>query len=349
MFNECDYSDAKGRVPCVVGFGAFAVENIRTCVEFEATKVWLVCRRKNIAMPRVISWFINQSMFPPPGAMVMDAMQPFYDLIPDDPWTYYGVMANKDRTTCTIRQKSRFGIGDVYFLACYYKKCEVVVDNIKRLKPHQILLENGDKLDVDLIIKVLGFKPDLTVDKVMAVKEMVGFFANGDWRRWVCTEFPGVDAGKFGGTSFSPGGIQNAEFMSYFIRFPKDLGPVWDSQMLPRQKAKKDSDYPCYVWDPRTGSSVSMLLSGGITPKLGEMAAAYGPLNRKKELEAHPLEQFIDECAAEWDGYIDKFKAEGCTIPKIPYPYTHEFVRELCERNDREGQEDADKQAARFA
>ena len=33
--------------------------------------------------------------------------------------TYYGVVSNKDRTNATIRQKSRFGIGDVWLLTPY--------------------------------------------------------------------------------------------------------------------------------------------------------------------------------------------------------------------------------------
>mmetsp|Transcript_88491 Transcript_88491/g.286561 ORF Transcript_88491/g.286561 Transcript_88491/m.286561 type:complete len:624 (+) Transcript_88491:70-1941(+) len=342
MFNEFRYSEIKQLSVAVIGFGAFCVENVRTCLEHEAGKVFVVCRRKNIAMPRVISWWINQSLFPPPGAMMMDAMQVMYDLIPDDPWTYYGVMANKDRTTCTIRQKSRFGIGDIYFLANYFKKAEVVVDSIKRLKSHQAILEGGGKLDLDALVKVFGFRADETVDKIMGIKEMVGFFVNGDWRRWVCTEFPGVDAGKFGGTSFSPGAIQNSEWMSWFINFPKDLGPLWDSQMLPKHKPNKDTGYPAYVWEPRLGSSVGMIYSGGIIPGLAKLAMDYGPLNRAKQIECHPLEQFVDECAEEWNGYCKMFKEAGDDRPAPPYPYTHEFVRDLCQRNG----EDAKRQAA---
>jgi len=347
MFSEFDYAAVRGQAPAIIGFGAFAVENIRTCLESGAQKVWLVCRRKNIAMPRVVSWFVNQSIYPPPGAMVMEAMQPMYDFIPDDPWTYYGIMSNKDRTTCTIRQKSRFGIGDAYFLACHYRRAEVLVDAVKRLKPRQVLLESGEKLHADHLIKVLGFRGDFSVDKVMGIKEMVGFFANGDYRRWVCAEFPGIDAGKFGGTSFSPGGIQNAEFYSWFINYPKDLAAVFNNNVLPRKKPDKEKIVPCYVWDARQGSSIMMMLSSGIIPELGELAASYGPLNRAKQLEAHPLEQFIDECADEWYMYCRMFKASGDDRPFPPYPYSHAYVRDLCKRNDEEGEADMLRQAQR--
>mmetsp|Transcript_46817 Transcript_46817/g.100111 ORF Transcript_46817/g.100111 Transcript_46817/m.100111 type:complete len:628 (-) Transcript_46817:54-1937(-) len=348
MFSEFNYSLVTGQSPTVLGFGAFAVENVRTCLEHGAAKAFLICRRKNIAMPRVISWFINQSLFPPPGAMCLDGMKYMYDLIPDDPWEYYGVMANKDKTTATIRQKSRFGIGDLYFLACAYGKCEVFVDAVKRLKPYQILLESGEKLNTEHIIKVLGFSGDETVDQVMSIKEMHGWFVNGDWRRFVNAEFPGVDAGKFGGTSLSPGAIANAETFSWCINYPKDFAPVFDSQMLPRQKADKDKGRPAYVWGPREGASVGMVLGGGVIPALAEMGAAYGPLNRAKQLEAHPLEEFVDECAAEWAKYQQMFKDQGSDVSFVPYPYTKEYVRALCERNDREGQEDQDRQMARM-
>jgi len=348
MFSEFDYTEVRGNTCAIVGFGAFAVENVRTCLEHGASKTWMICRRKNIAMPRVISWWCNQSVFPPPGAMMFEFMKPMYDLIPDDPWTYYAVVSNKDRTTCTVRQKARFGIGDVYFLACHYKRNEVVVDMIKRLKPSQILLESGDKLEAHHLIKVLGFKPNESVDKVFGVKEMVGFFANGDWRRWICSEFPGVDAGKFGGTSFSPGAIINSGMYSWVLNYPKDVGPALDANVLPKQKANKDQEKPAYVWDARTGSMVVMVLTGGIIPGLAEWCGALGPLNRTRQHEVHPLEQFVDECAAEWRGYEELFRGPGDDRPRVPYPYTHEFVRAFCERNDKEGQAEIDRQMARM-
>jgi len=137
--------------------------------------------------------------------------------------------------------------------------------------------------------------------------------------------------------------------MSWFVNYPKDLGPVWDSQILPKNKVDKDKGYPAYVWQPRVGSSVSMMLSGGVIPGLAKIAnEIYGPFNRQRQLECHPLEQFIDECAAEWDNYGRMFKEQGCEVEPPPYPYTYDYVRELCERNDREGEEDMIKQQQRM-
>lgn len=68
-----------------------------------------------------------------------------------------------------------------------------------------------------------------------------------------------------------------------------------DSQMLPRKKADPEKGQPAFVWDTRQSSMIGMLLSGGVVRGLAELGAIYGPLNRAKMLEAHPLEQFIDE------------------------------------------------------
>jgi hypothetical protein len=112
MFNEFDYSKVKGQSVAIIGMGAFGTENVRTCVEHSAGQVYIICRRKSLPMPRICSWFINQAIFPVPGVMCMDMMQPMYNLSNEDPWTYYSVFANSQRTTVTIRQKSRFGIGE---------------------------------------------------------------------------------------------------------------------------------------------------------------------------------------------------------------------------------------------
>jgi len=348
MFEEFDYNKVEGKVPAIMGMGAFGVENVRTCLEHGARQVWLICRRKNISMPRVISWFCNQSLYPPPGAMVLNAMKLMYDCIPDDPWSFYSIIANADRTTATIRQKARFGIGDVYFLAQYYGKVELVVDGIKRLAPSELVMDSGERLYADHLIKVLGFRPDESVDKLMGTREMAGFFVNGDWRRWVFSESPGVDAGRFGGTSLSPGLIQTVEFFTWFVNYPRDVVPLVNSGMLPTKKPDKDKGIPAYIWDTRQSSGISMLLSSGIVPGLAELGAVYGPLARAKMLEAHPMEQFIDECAAEWYKYCEMFREPGDDRPFPKYPYTHEFIKELCERNDREGEAEIRRQQERM-
>lgn len=347
MFNEFDYSRVKSEDVAIVGFGAFATENVRTCVEHAARKIYIICRRRNMAMPRMVSWMTNQSLYPVPGKMCVDMMTYMYELAGDDPWGYYAVVTTEKRTTVTLRQASRFGIGDVFFLARYFGKCDIVVGAIKRLMRDRIHLENGETLEAQHVIKVLGFIGDSTVDKAMSVKKMEGFHVNGDFRRLIWAENPGIDAGKFGGTSFSPGIISIAEMQSWFLNYPMDSFMVVGTGVLPTKKQDSGAERPTYVWDPRNGSTVVMMYSN--CPAIAELGAPYGQFNRDRQLQMHPLRKYLDECAEEWYSYGKRFKEEGCEMEVPPYPYTLEYMQQMVEQQDKEGEEEQARQNARMA
>ncbi|CAE7698912.1 unnamed protein product [Symbiodinium microadriaticum] len=92
IMNDFDYGKVTGKQVAILGHGAFAVENLRTCMEFSCRQAYMVCRRKNLACPRVVSWFINQSVHPINGPLTMKSFLPMYNLLGFDPW-------NTSRTT----------------------------------------------------------------------------------------------------------------------------------------------------------------------------------------------------------------------------------------------------------
>jgi len=352
MFNEFDYTQVKGCSVAVMGMGAFGIENIRTCLEHYANHVTVVARRKNLVCPRVMSWFMNQSLYPPPGKQVLECFQPMYDLMyegaGDSAWDYYAIIANKDRTIASIKQKSRFGINDVYFLAHLYGWVTLEIDTVKRLQRHTVVLESGRKVHAEQLVKVLGFKPNENVDSLMQVKEMVGFWVNGDWRRCIMCEAEGIDASKFGGTSASPGLIVNAEYQSHFVNYPKDFARVLETNMLPRNKAKPaDGDFPgcpAHIYQVRMAGQISMFLTTFV-PSLAERSGMYGTFNRERQLQAHPLKDFVQECAADWSKYIKIFQEMGDDREPPPYPYSVEYVKAMVKQNDSEGEAEARRQA----
>eukprot|EP00435_Cladocopium_sp_Y103_P074674 s206_g50.t1 len=126
-----------------------------------------------------------------------------------DPWDMHSVSCNASRTNASVAQRTRFGIGDVYFLAAAYGLMEVVVDNIKRCSDKTVHLESGRKLeDADVILKCVGMLPDSTVDKVVHAKFMRGYWINGDPRRFSCADPDGIYASNFSGTTIGPGDMQ---------------------------------------------------------------------------------------------------------------------------------------------
>lgn len=325
MFDELDYNCVTGKAVGIIGHGAFAVENVRTCMEFNCQKMYLVCRRKNLACPRFVSWLSNQSGQPVSAALFLNASKPMYDLVGFDPWSYYAVQGNAARTNCQIVQKARFGIGDVYFLAISWGKLEVIEDpeGIKELGPGTLTCGGGRVLNVDVILKLLGFVGNPENDRLMKIKEMTGFWVNDDPKRYVVAEPISVQATNFSGTSFSPGAIAWANMGMHFIHYPQDFQTkLLAMGAMPRHKA--DDDRPAYVVDARHGTS-TMLFVGACIPFLQERGAIEARLKVERMWALHPVDKFIEYCKEDWNYYTARFKAEGLSGPD--YPYTPEVAQ----------------------
>eukprot|EP00747_Dinoflagellata_sp_TGD_P186872 gnl/TRDRNA2_/TRDRNA2_44222_c0_seq1.p1 gnl/TRDRNA2_/TRDRNA2_44222_c0~~gnl/TRDRNA2_/TRDRNA2_44222_c0_seq1.p1 ORF type:complete len:652 (+),score=131.59 gnl/TRDRNA2_/TRDRNA2_44222_c0_seq1:93-2048(+) len=328
-----DYGFCKGKKISIIGSGAFAVENVRTCVEEGASKVVMICRRKTIAMPRVVSWFINQSAQFISAALTLDTCKPMYDLINVDVWDYYAVFGNQARTTATIRQKSRFGIGDVYFLSKAMGHTEHLVDDVKRVSEHKIHLVSGNVVeDVRAMLKLLGFNGEFDNDRLLKIKEMYGWWPNADFRKYIVAEPIGVDANNFGGTSFSPGAISWSEQQIHLLYYPKDFAVVRDSQALPTHKADESIDRPAYVVEARFGSMLAITISS-LVPGIGERGAITGPIKRERMWQMHPADKFLEAARLEWDMWSEQIRSlpEFKDQEHIPYPYTLEKINTYLE------------------
>eukprot|EP00435_Cladocopium_sp_Y103_P069918 s1385_g34.t1 len=259
----------------------------------------------------------------------------------DPTQSYYAVHANEKRTTVTITQKSRFGIGDVYFLAVSMGICEVIEDEIKRVSASSIHLESGRRVEaldshdmlVDVILKLYGFNGNFDVDRLMNVKSMTGFWVDEDKFPTAVTvglQSPGlakirVNATNFGGTSFSPGVRVWVDYVAHFLWYPKDWAYLRDCGLLPKHSAEEEIDRPAYVIDARHGTQTSMAI-GSTTPAIGESQMNLNLVKRQKQLECHPTNKFLQECSEEWKAYGQKFKELGAPRECPPYPYTLKIV-----------------------
>jgi len=174
MNDDTPYEKLKGSTIAILGNGAFAVENARTCLECEGVKAYIVTRRKNLASPRIPCWFVHQGPIPTPGGFVLKTFEPMYKLVDfGDPWEFWSVHSNAARTNVSIIQNSRFGIGDVTFLMVAWGLLEYVVATVKRFSRHTLHLSTGDKLeDVQICLKALGLLGDYAVDRLHNMKDM---------------------------------------------------------------------------------------------------------------------------------------------------------------------------------
>lgn len=311
----------------IVGNGAFAVENIRTCCEYGTAKIFLITRRKNLPSPRLSCWFVHQGIVPTPAGMLLNTFKPMFEACGfGDPWTYHSVYASKDKKHCNIISNSRFGIGDVTFLAVATGRCEYVQDLIKRFTQRTIHLQGGQKLDqIDNVIKALGLIADHTCDKFHKIKELIGPWPNGDIRRIIYADPLGMNAANF--TTFSTGigsyttGIRD----KYLIDFPAEQRLVLEhcTPLLPRSKASGEK--PAHQYDAKYATTCAVVIEG-VCPKITMKCAPVSDYMHTLYWTVNPLDRFLEECVQSWDAYQKDWKAQGFDHPYIPYPYTKEIV-----------------------
>jgi len=316
----------------ILGNGAFAVENVRTCVEHGSKKVYVVTRRKNLPSPRVPCWFVHQGPIPTPGRLVLDMFAPMFSLCNmGDPWDYWSVHAPADRARATIVQNSRFGIGDVTFCAHACGLLEYVEDTLKRLTKHTLHLNGGGKLEgVTGIVKSLGLLGDYEVDKLHKMDKLVGNWCDGDWRRYLAIDPTGMNAANF--TTFSLGiGVYGGTLVNAWLyNNPHEMYQAMDKDImayLPVNKAKPAEDKPAYVTDVKYAQSAGMITSS-FFPMTDALQAEGSAYKHALYHALHPTDQFIAECVKDWDKYQALFKENGCEHEYIPYPYTRQMVDE---------------------
>merc|ERR1719401_257541 len=339
-----DYSCVAKKTVAIIGHGAFTMENIRTCLEVNTKYIYVICRKVNLTCPRAVSWFINQSPAPVPASQILDMLDYAYTMTKCGdgsikPWEVHSVMANKERTHATIWSKTRFGIGDVYFLAQAYGLCEVVVAEPRRCSYQTLHLDTGAKLEVEAVLKCTGCLGDWKVDQVMNIQYMKGFYVNGDVRMPCSGEADGINAASFSLTTGGPGYYGMMKQVVHFYECPNDwqrLVNMGILEQLPTHRAgEPDEEFPAYFFTAAHGQSSGIMI-GGASPLLGAKNAKGGD-DYKHYIQNYclPVERLLKEAMEDWRMYEDKFRETGLIPKDAPYkeyPYTKEILDKQTER-----------------
>jgi len=260
--------------------------------------------------------------------------KPMFDITPTmgDPWSYWAVHAPADRRSANIIQNSRFGIGDVTFLALIYGKMEYAESTVKRLTQHTIHLNDGAKLeDTRVLIKSLGLIGDFEVDRLHKMKELKGMWIEGDFRRIIAIDPLGMNAANF--TTFSTGiGTSGQVLQNKYIHdFPKEYHMMVGQgllQALPKQKADEKSERPAYVTDVKYQMSASIIVDS-MCPRTAVLQQDFSPYKHEMYHRCHPTDKILKEAIEDWDKYQKEWKAQGSTHDYVPYPYTKEMITEF--------------------
>jgi len=313
--------------------GAFAIENVRTCLEFDAAKIVVVCRRRNITAPKPCSWFVTRTPFPVPGPVMMDFMVEMYKLVNWDPWTAYSVTTDAKHSFCRVDQGTMFGVTDVYFVAGYFGLMQCLIGDVKKLTYQTMHLKNGKKVPCEVILKTVGVRGNYELDRCLGIKEMLGYFVNGDQLRPCVTNSLFVQASNFAGFSIGPGLAGTCEEVTWFVDYPYDFEIV--RPMLPKHNKELNTikGNALYVYSASHATTTSMAL--GQCPGLSTATQMGGALKSHKQMAIHPKEKFLHECACEWQMYIEMCRQNpNCRtdVEDPPYPYTPELIERYHKR-----------------
>mmetsp|Transcript_158824 Transcript_158824/g.385778 ORF Transcript_158824/g.385778 Transcript_158824/m.385778 type:complete len:698 (-) Transcript_158824:118-2211(-) len=332
MNDDIPFDHLAGSRSAILGNGAFAVENIRTCCEYGVEKVYLITRRKNLPASRLTCWFVHQAMTPVPASMVLNTLAPMFEQTGfGDPWDYHSVYASRDRKNCTIISNSRFGIGDVTFLAVAWGRCEYIVDRLKRCTHETLHLEGGTRLDnITNIIKALGLIGDWGADRMHKIKQMVGTWPNADYRRIILCDALGMHAANFSTFSAGIASYTTAMKDKFSLDYPSDIEYLLSSgvkEMLPTNKADLQLDRPAHQYDSKHAMTSAMVVEGSC-PKMSATCIGVDEYFHKVTWACHPLDKYFDECKASWDQYQEQWQKDGFEHEYLPYPYTKDMVQD---------------------
>jgi len=332
MNDDCQYESFQDDTITILGNGAFAVENARTCLEQGAKKVFLLTRRKNLASPRIPCWFVHQGPEPTPAAFVLKLFEPMYNVADfGDPFAFYAVTSNTERSKCQVTQSSRFGIGDVTFLAMACGVLEFVVDTLKRCTRRTLHLTSGRRLeDVGVIVKCLGLLGDFEVDRFHDMTAMTGFYCGGDWRRVLFIDATGMNASNFGTFSTGQGTNSYVNMTKFMFDHPAEYKRAAQDGMLdqlPKNRARMEEEKPAYIYDVNY-TNVVFVTMGAFLPKSQEVFPLDADYKYRLTHAVNPIDKMLRECKEAWDEYQATWRERGITeVDHVEYPYTKEMIQ----------------------
>ena len=180
----------------VLGMGAFAIENMRTCLERGAAHVTILCRRRGTACPQIVDWvnfirpFDDEYKHSAAGdAVVLDHWQKMYDTAgAARPECWAAGMLKPDGHTISV--------SDIFFIAYRLRMLITLLGEVARLDGvDSVLTRAAERLRAGIVIKCVGFELNEGNERLLGRVCMCGF-GMVESCLWLQIE-PHLDGGAF--------------------------------------------------------------------------------------------------------------------------------------------------------
>jgi len=149
--------DWRGKRVVIYGYGAFAIEALRTTLEAGAEHVVIVARRRGCVCPKVIDYdnFINEFDDDFRHDIKTNAVQM-------QRWRRLYMASKATPPACWPSKVKPTGhtisVSDIFFIAHWMDKVTTKVGTIAGLSDNAIILGSGEKIDADIFVPCIGFE-----------------------------------------------------------------------------------------------------------------------------------------------------------------------------------------------
>jgi len=174
LANDCEGLQYTGKRVAILGFGAFAVENLRHALESGAAHSQILCRRRGTVSPKPIDW----SNYVRPR----ETERGFRRAKKGDArlWaTWVDCYKNTGAATpeCWAEGKVKpdghgISVADLFFVAHHLKMANTLVDAIDHLEPGKVVTMRNGRLDANVLLKCIGFKENYGSERLTGHSHM---------------------------------------------------------------------------------------------------------------------------------------------------------------------------------
>ena len=318
----------------ILGMGPYAVENMRTSLEYGCRHVTILARRRATVSPQAVDWanyvrprgplLENDSTL---DARLMSLWQEFYkqsSAIAPEVWKE-GKLRHEGHT---------FPLSDIFFLAHNVRTAYTHVGTLTRLHATKAAISDGSFLDVDAVVKCIGFEHTHAIEQICG-RSQTGVGGLMDEKLWITTEINLSDVLPSGQDSLTDPVIRGNPFVSSYLtiaQYQADfLVRCWENPQL-ETRVLASSPRARITTFSSTNMIEGMQVAFAVDPSVRDRLVEIGHNTAADAEAAMPLSTYLTTNAANWVA-IHQMLLVRAPESREPIPYLFKDIPRMLARD----------------